>query len=193
LKLSQSPDDFATVEIVVPPLMHEKRRDHACPHCAAAFSKASHVTAHVRVVHEKHRDHACPHCAAAFGRAGDLAKHVRAVHEKRRDHACPHCAAAFGHACHLKVHVRTVHGTTRRATGAPSASTRSLAAPAAAPIAKPPRPPPAEEEEDDDEAASLALALALSGGYAEPVRRSGRAAAITATVAIKVSTSAQPQ
>ena len=65
-------------------------------------------------------------------------------------------------------------------------------APAAAPVAKPPRPPPAEEE-DDDEAASLALALALSGGYAEPVRRSGRAAAITATVAIKVSTSAQPQ
>ena len=47
--------------------------------------------------------------------------------------------------------------------------------------------------QEDDEAASLALALALSGGYAEPVRRSGRAAAITATVAIKVSTSAQPQ
>ena len=46
--------------------------------------------------------------------------------------------------------------------------------------------------QEDDEAASLALALALSGGYAEPVRRSGRAAAITATVAIKVSTSALP-
>ena len=34
---------------------HEKRRDHACTHCAAAFGKASHLTTHVRVVHEKRK------------------------------------------------------------------------------------------------------------------------------------------
>ena len=45
----------------------EKRRDHACPHCAAAFTESGSLTMHVRTVHEKHRDHACPHCAAAFG------------------------------------------------------------------------------------------------------------------------------
>ena len=50
---------------------------------------ASAPTKHVRVVHEKRRDHACPHCAAAFSEASDLTRHVRTVHEKRRDHACP--------------------------------------------------------------------------------------------------------
>ena len=70
--------------------------------------------AHVRTVHERRRDHACPHCAAAFGEAGHLKTHVRAVHEKCRDHACPHCAAASGRASHLTRHVRTQHPATRR-------------------------------------------------------------------------------
>ena len=84
-------------------------KPHACPQCAAAFGKASHLTAHVRVVHEKRKDHACPQCAAAFGEAGSLTKHVRTVHEKRRDHACPHCIAVFGTASNLTRHVRTQH------------------------------------------------------------------------------------
>jgi hypothetical protein len=67
------------------------------------------MTKHVRTVHEKRKDHACPHCAAAFGTAGNLRTHVRTVHEKRKDHACPHCAAAFGHASTLTTHVRTQH------------------------------------------------------------------------------------
>jgi hypothetical protein len=29
------------------------------------------------VVHEKRKDHACPHCAAAFGKASDLTRHVQ--------------------------------------------------------------------------------------------------------------------
>jgi hypothetical protein len=32
---------------------HEQRRDHACPHCAAAFGTASNLTAHVRAVHRQ--------------------------------------------------------------------------------------------------------------------------------------------
>jgi len=40
----------------------------------------------VRTVHEKRKDHACPHCAAAFGQASKLTTHVRVVHEKRRNH-----------------------------------------------------------------------------------------------------------
>ena len=60
-------------------------------------------------MHEKRRDHACPHCAAAFGQAGSLTKHVRTVHEKRRDHVCLHCAAAFGQADALTKHLRTQH------------------------------------------------------------------------------------
>jgi uncharacterized C2H2 Zn-finger protein len=63
--------------------VHEKRKDHACPHCAAAFGTAGHLTTHVRTVHEKRKDHACPHCAAAFTAASSLTRHVRVVHEKR--------------------------------------------------------------------------------------------------------------
>jgi hypothetical protein len=37
-------------------------------------------------VHEKRKDHAWSHCAAAFSEASNLTKHVCAVHEKRRDH-----------------------------------------------------------------------------------------------------------
>jgi hypothetical protein len=29
---------------------------------------------------QKRKDHACPHCAAAFGTAGNLTKHVRTQH-----------------------------------------------------------------------------------------------------------------
>jgi uncharacterized C2H2 Zn-finger protein len=76
--LSNSPADRGHVRTV-----HEKRKDHACPHCAAAFGTAGHLTTHVRTVHEKRKDHACPHCAAAFTAASSLTRHVRVVHEKR--------------------------------------------------------------------------------------------------------------
>jgi len=32
------------------------------------------------VVHEQRKDHACPQCDAAFGQSSNLAKHVRGVH-----------------------------------------------------------------------------------------------------------------
>ena len=38
------------------------------------------MASHVRTVHEKRRDHACPQCAAAFGHSSTLASHVRTMH-----------------------------------------------------------------------------------------------------------------
>ena len=76
--------------------VHEKRRDHACPHCAATFTAASNLTKHVRTVHE--RDHACPHCAAAFGRAGNLTTHVRTQHpDNTQDNECQHAGLRRRH------------------------------------------------------------------------------------------------
>ena len=89
--------------------VHEKRRDHACTHCAAAFARGCDLARHVRAVHEKCKNHACPHCASVFSEAGHLSRHVQTVHDQVRDHACPHCAAAFGTSSHLARHVRAVH------------------------------------------------------------------------------------
>jgi hypothetical protein len=63
--------------------VHEKRRDHACPHCPNAFGHKSTLKTHIKTVHEKRRDHVCGYCTGvAFGRAGDLKKHISAIHLK---------------------------------------------------------------------------------------------------------------
>jgi hypothetical protein len=39
-----------------------------CPHCpGVAYQTKSDLTRHIKTVHEKRRDHACPHCPSAFG------------------------------------------------------------------------------------------------------------------------------
>jgi len=76
----------------------EKRRDHACPYCAAAFAWADHLTTHVRAVHEKRRDHTCPHCAAAFTQLGNMTKRVRMMHKECRDREHPLALAENVHA-----------------------------------------------------------------------------------------------
>jgi hypothetical protein len=56
---------------------------------------------HVRAVHEKRRDHTCPHCAAAFAQASNLTKHVRMVHKKRRDRDVGDPALALAEDVHV--------------------------------------------------------------------------------------------
>ena len=36
----------------------------------------------MRTVHEKRRDHVCPHCPKAFGEASKLKRHVRSQHSQ---------------------------------------------------------------------------------------------------------------
>jgi hypothetical protein len=46
----------------------------------------------VRTVHEKRKDHACPHCAATFTAASSVTKHVRTQHpENTQSNECPVC------------------------------------------------------------------------------------------------------
>ena len=89
-------------------------------HCpGVAFGQKGNLTRHIETVHEKRRDHACPHCPSAFGQKGDLKTHIKVVHEKRRDHACGYCEGlAFGTAGNLKRHIDVVHLKIKRSRGA---------------------------------------------------------------------------
>jgi len=49
-------------------------KEPACPHCLGTFPSPSDRDRHVRMVHEKRRDHKCPHCNS-FGKAGDMRAH----------------------------------------------------------------------------------------------------------------------
>ena len=72
-------------------------------------------------MHEKRRDHACPHCqGVAFGdKSHTLTRHIKIVHEKRRDHACPYCkGVAFGQKSTLKAHISAIYLTIKRSRGA---------------------------------------------------------------------------
>jgi DNA-directed RNA polymerase subunit RPC12/RpoP len=86
-------------------------REIECPYCPGfAYQTTSDLKRHIETVHEKRRDHACPHCPSAFGQKSTLRTHVETVHEKRRDHACPYCdGVAFGTAGTLKNHISAVH------------------------------------------------------------------------------------
>ena len=48
-----------------------------------AFQTKSYLKTHIKVVHEKRRDHACPYCkGVAFGHKSTLKAHVSAIHLK---------------------------------------------------------------------------------------------------------------
>ena len=52
----------------------------------------------MRAVHEKRRDHTCPHCAAAFTQLGNMTKRVRMMHKECRDREHPLALAENVHA-----------------------------------------------------------------------------------------------
>ena len=84
-----------------------------------AYQTKSDLKTHIETVHEKRRDHACPHCPCAFGTKSTMKTHIEVVHEKRRDHACGYCdGVAFGTASTLKKHISAVHLKIKRSRGA---------------------------------------------------------------------------
>ncbi|PXF49068.1 hypothetical protein BWQ96_01206 [Gracilariopsis chorda] len=62
----------------VEPLRHE------CDHCAAKFTRPSHMQAHVNNVHKKLRPYVCEVCRKTFGWAQSLARHRRVVHQLKQ-------------------------------------------------------------------------------------------------------------
>ena len=66
--------------------MHEKRRDHACPHCAAAFGEASSLTKHMRTQHTQNNK--CPKC---FESLAGVAAAATAATTRCNHHSCRAC------------------------------------------------------------------------------------------------------
>ena len=96
-----------------------KLHEHVCTYCeGVAFEYAGKLKTHIETVHEKRRDHACPHCPSAFGVKSSLKTHIKTVHEKRRDHACPYCpGVAYQTKGHLTRHIDLVHLKIKRSRG----------------------------------------------------------------------------
>lgn len=98
-------------------VLREHKRGHgrpfACirPGCSASFSKANHLSRHVRIVHNKERPFACDEegCGARFGSKSHLGDHTRAVHMRLRTFKCHMCDASWSKRFNLEKHIRIRH------------------------------------------------------------------------------------
>lgn len=91
----------------------EHGRPFACsaPDCTASFSKANHLSRHVRIVHNKERPFACdePGCGSRFGSKSHLGDHKSAVHMRLRNFKCRICNASWSKRFNLEKHIRICH------------------------------------------------------------------------------------
>lgn len=91
----------------------KQERAYRCqyPGCSTSFSKANHLTRHIRIVHNGERPFACskPGCGARFGSKSHLGDHTKAVHMKLRSYKCDICGAAWSKRYNLQKHIRVRH------------------------------------------------------------------------------------
>ena len=109
--LEEDPDEYVQINLNHNQPMRTtstKARKYCCPWdgCERAYTKSSHVTAHMRV-HTGELPFACPWegCDGRFARAETLSRHYRR-HSGERNYVCPQCNATFARSDHLRGHMK---------------------------------------------------------------------------------------
>lgn len=109
--LEEDPDEYVQIcsnQDQTMRITSTKARRHLCPWegCGRAYTKSSHVTAHLRS-HTGELPYACTWegCDLRFSRAETLKRHFR-KHSGERSFVCPECPATFGRSDHLRGHMK---------------------------------------------------------------------------------------
>lgn len=109
--LEEDPDEYVQIDLNLDQPMRTtstKARRYVCKWegCSRAYTKSSHVTAHMRV-HTGELPFVCnwKGCEGRFARAETLTRHFR-KHSGERNFACPECSATFGRSDHLRGHMK---------------------------------------------------------------------------------------
>ncbi|XP_053684625.1 zinc finger protein 675-like [Sabethes cyaneus] len=108
--LEEDPDEYVQIsnQDQTMRITSTKARRYLCPWqgCGRAYTKSSHVTAHLRS-HTGELPYACTWegCELRFSRAETLKRHFR-KHSGERSYACPECTATFGRSDHLRSHMK---------------------------------------------------------------------------------------
>ena len=104
-------------------MIHDGVKNHKCEYCAKAFTLASTLRKHVRLVHEGVKAHQCIFCGKMFKEARNLKEHINNIHEglkhpkeegakgavQRTNVQCEFCGKHFSLEVNLKRHVNCVH------------------------------------------------------------------------------------
>ncbi|XP_055534936.1 zinc finger protein 678-like [Wyeomyia smithii] len=109
--LEEDPDEYVQIcsnQDQTMRITSTKARRYLCPweDCGRAYTKSSHVTAHLRS-HTGELPYACTWegCELRFSRAETLKRHFRR-HSGERSFVCPECPATFGRSDHLRGHMK---------------------------------------------------------------------------------------
>ena len=95
--------------------VHEKIKNHACNIFCKAFSRAVHLSDHLKYEHLKPNEKLnCDICGEHFSQNGFLKLHIERKHEGKLRHFCHICDKRFQAKKALSEHISSIHEYTKK-------------------------------------------------------------------------------